>query len=95
MIDLDIKYIKFIKEIISKYLDEYSLYLFGSRAKGVSKKYSDVDLAIEADNFSSEIKAKLEFEFENSTLPYEVDLIDLNNISDEFKKLILSSMVEL
>lgn len=95
MIDLDIKYIKFIKNIISKYLDEYSLYLFGSRAKGVAKKYSDIDLAILANNFSSEIKNKLEFEFENSTLPYEVDLIDLNNVNDEFKKLILSSMVEL
>lgn len=95
MIDLDTKYITYINTVISKYLNEYKLFLFGSRAKGTAKKYSDIDLAIKADGFTTSIKNRIEFEFENSTLPYEVDIVDLNNITEEFKKLINDSMVEI
>ena len=43
MINLEDKYIDFIKKTISKYLGSFEVYLYGSRVKGTSKKYSDVD----------------------------------------------------
>ncbi len=95
MIDLEDKYIVFIKEIISKYLIDYELYLYGSRAKGLARKYSDVDLAISSPMLTQEIKSKIEFDLENSTFPYKIDLADLNNITEQFKKLIESSLVKL
>ncbi len=69
--------------------------MFGSRAKGTARKFSDIDLAIKSDGLNSKIIDKLNFEFENSTLPYEVDLIDLNSITSEFKTLIKDSLVEI
>jgi len=95
MIDLNEKYISFIKKTFDEHLTEYKLYLFGSRAKGNAKKYSDIDLAIDSKNFNSEIKSKLENFFSNSTIPYEIDIIDLNNINDQFKQLIKNDLIEI
>ena len=95
MIDLDKKYADYIKNIIAQNLDNYKLYIFGSRVKGSKKKYSDIDIAIASNELTSQIKSKLEFIFENSTIPYKIDIIDLNNITEKFKSLIEQDLVEL
>lgn len=95
MIDLDEKYINFLKKIISCYLDDYKLYMFGSRVNGNARKYSDIDIAIKSNKLTSSIKSQIELDFENSTLPYEVDVVDLNTISDDFKNLIKNTLVEI
>ena len=95
MIDLDVKYINFIKNTISSYLKEYKLYIFGSRVNGNARKYSDIDIAIESDKLTPAIKSQIELDFENSTLPYEVDVIDLNNFSNDFKNLIKNTLIEI
>ncbi len=95
MINLDEKYISQIKNIISAYLDEYNLYLFGSRANGNAKQYSDIDIAISSKKITSEIKNKIEFDFENSTIPYKIDFVDLNNISVEFKNQIKNFLIKI
>jgi len=95
MINLAPEYIEFIKKIVNENLKHYKLYMFGSRVTGRAKKYSDVDIAILSDELTSDIKAKIEFEFENSTLPYEVDVIDLNSITERFKNLIKDTLIEI
>ena len=95
MIDLDEQYIDFIKKVFDVYLGEYKLYLFGSRAKNRAKKYSDVDLAVDSPKLTKEIKSQIETFFETSTIPYEVDIIDLNDITDKFKNLISKDLVKL
>jgi predicted nucleotidyltransferase len=67
-----------------------NVYVFGSRAIGTAKKYSDLDLAIDycGQKIPFEVYAKLSISFENSLLPYKVDIIDLNLVSDQFKKVI-------
>lgn len=95
MIDLEEKYIDFIKNTISSMIHNYKLYIFGSRAKNRAKKYSDIDLAIDSQELTPQIKTKLEFTFENSTLPYEVDIINLNDIDNKFKDLIQKDLIEI
>ncbi len=95
MIDLESKYLKFIKKTVAGYLKEYKLYMFGSRVKGKAKKYSDIDIAIDSPEFNTKIKSRLEFIFEDSTMPYEVDIVDLNSITDTFKNLIKDDLVEI
>lgn len=93
MIDLEPKYLEFVKKTVSSHLKDYRLYMFGSRVKGTAKPYSDIDLAIDSKELTSNIKSALEFDFENSLLPYKVDIIDLNNISSEFKAVIENNLV--
>ena len=95
MIDLEKKYIDFIKQTVNKFLHDYKLYIFGSRVKNRAKEYSDIDIAIDSFELTSEVKSKLEAYFENSTLPYEVDIVNLNTISDDFKKIIENDLVKI
>ena len=44
---------------------------------------------------SLEQKLRLESDFENSTFPYEVDIVDLNTIKENFKNIIKDDLVEL
>ncbi len=95
MINLDEKYINFIKASISRYLPDCKIFIFGSRVKGTAKKYSDIDIALNSKNLDENILLKIQNEFENSTLPYEVDIIDINNISETFKNHILNDLTEI
>lgn len=89
------RHIDYIKETLKRYIPnpEAKFYIFGSRANGKYREYSDVDIAIDCSDLTTAIKSKLELEFENSTFPYEVDIVDLNNIKDNFKNLIQDELV--
>ena len=95
MFGLEERHLNFIKETLKRYIpnSDAKFYIFGSRARGKFREYSDVDIAIDCPNLTSDIKPKLELEFENSTFPYEVDIVDLNNIKDNFRNLIQDDLV--
>ena len=95
MFGLEERHLNFIKETLKKYVPspDAKFYIFGSRARGKYREYSDVDIAIDSPDLTSEIKSKLEIEFENSTFPYEVDIVDLNTIKENFKTLIQDDLV--
>ncbi len=95
MIDLKEEYLEFIKKTVASQLKDFRLFIFGSRTKNCAKKYSDVDIAIDSKYLNDKIKSHLEYLFENSLLPYQVDVIDLNNITQEFKKAIQADLVEI
>ena len=59
MIDLEEKYIDFIRKTIRQYLQEGKIYLFGSRTKGTSRKYSDIDIALDCPNLNENILLKI------------------------------------
>ena len=95
MFGLEDRHLNFIKETLKKYIPNPNakFYIFGSRARGKFREYSDVDIAIDSSDLTSTIKSKLELEFENSTFPYEVDIVDLNNIKESFRNLIQDDLV--
>jgi len=57
--------------------------LFGSRAKGNYKSGSDIDLAIFSQNLSFDELLEIKVNLEELLLPYLIDLIDYNTISNE------------
>lgn len=66
------------------------VYLFGSRARGQSRSTSDVDVAILPETplppwALSEVREALE----ESTVPFHVDVVDLSQVSDEFRERVL------
>ena len=72
------------------------VYVFGSRTKGTARKFSDLDLAIDfnGQKIPREIKSELESFFEASFISIKVDIVDLNNISENFKKIIIPDLQE-
>lgn len=72
-------------------------YIFGSRAKGTFKKFSDVDIAVDLNNnkLEPEILAQILINFEDSIFPYKVDIIDLNGIDKKFFDYIKNDLIQI
>jgi predicted nucleotidyltransferase len=87
-LDIKTEHKKIVSDLLEKHLPpSTTIWVFGSRAKGTAKKYSDLDLAIQTNSpLSSNILANLKFDLEESDLPYKVDIVDWNTLSDSFKK---------
>ena len=78
-----------VREILSKY--PYQFFAFGSRVKGTYKKFSDLDLVYK-DDIPLNVVSHIEEDFEESDLPFTVDLVDWRHCSEDFRRLIESTM---
>jgi len=68
-----------------------AVWLFGSCARGEARQHSDIDIAIlPRDNLPSGFFAELAADFEESPIPYDVDLVDLRSadaaLADEVRR---------
>jgi len=69
--------------------EEAAVYVFGSRARGTAKKAADLDLAIDARRkLTLQEEVALSEKFEDSDLPYKVDIVDLRSSSAAFGKIV-------
>ncbi len=89
-IDISPQEYDIVKNILKKHLPkDCKVWVFGSRAKNKTRFNSDLDLAIQ---YIQPLRQKQIFDLEQafieSLLPYEVDIIDMNNISDSFKEIV-------
>lgn len=72
------------------------IWVFGSRATGRARLYSDLDLALDAGRrLTLDELARLAEAFSESDLPYKVDLIDWHAIDDRFRRLVAAERVAL
>lgn len=95
MIDLEPQHLELVKKILKQHLkNDAKVFVFGSRATGKAKKFSDLDLAIQySQKISLSEFANLRSDFEESYLPYKVDIIDLNVIEESFRKKITPDLI--
>ena len=71
-------------------------WVFGSRATGRARRYSDLDLAIDVGRrLSLDEIARLSEAFSDSDLPYKVDLVDWQDIDDRWRQMIVAERVPL
>ena len=63
---------------------ELRIWIFGSRAVEKHRPFSDIDILLESPALNFSDLSRLEEEFEESSLPYKVDLVDLRKISPEY-----------
>ena len=89
MINVSRKHLGTIKRILAEYVGDCEVRVFGSRVMGTAKNHSDLDLTVVAPNkIKRRTKMLLREAFEESDLPFRVDVIDYNAISDEFRAII-------
>ena len=89
MIKIDDQYLTIVKNIIKKHVPECEVKAFGSRVNGTPKIYSDLDLAIKnSKKIPIEKIIALKDDFDDSIIPFRIDIIDWNAISNEFKNII-------
>jgi predicted nucleotidyltransferase len=69
-----------------------TVYVFGSRAKGTARKYSDVDLLLELDPpAEAKLLGDLADAFEESSLPFTVDVVSFSELNLHYKDEILKT----
>lgn len=78
-----------VLDILSRLAPGREVWAFGSRARGTAKPYSDLDLAVlgPAPLTLSELAALAEA-FQESALPFKVDVVDWASTAEGFRRII-------
>ena len=82
-------YLGEMKKIIANYLDlqEYRLFLFGSRSEGTNRRFSDYDLGVLGPKkVSASDLALMSADLDDSDIPYRVEVVDFQNVSENFRR---------
>jgi predicted nucleotidyltransferase len=77
-----------IRKIIFRFVNprEVRAFIFGSRATGGGRRFSDIDIGIEGKKqIDSLLLADIKEAFEESHIPYIVEVVDFSRVSDRFK----------
>jgi type I restriction enzyme S subunit len=89
MIDVSPEQLQTIKDILEHHVPGCEVRAFGSRFTWTAKDYSDLDLAIVGtEKLPFKDISALKTAFEESDLPYRVDVLDWHAISLEFQQVI-------
>ncbi|MDR2677064.1 MAG: nucleotidyltransferase domain-containing protein [Puniceicoccales bacterium] len=90
-IDLAPEQMRLVRKIFDRYLpgSGATVYVFGSRATGKARKFSDLDLAVDyPEGIPEGVSLALKNEFEESNFPYFVDIIDYHRCEGPFQRII-------
>lgn len=87
---LNEKQLETVRSVFVRELPQADIFIFGSRATGKFKPFSDLDIAVDmkGQKIPIDLLTRIENSFEESDLPFKIDIVDLEQISPEFKKAI-------
>lgn len=81
-----------IISLISALVPDAKIYLYGSRARGTNKEWSDIDLALDAGReLPLGAVGELASILEASSIPYKIDIVDING---EISKVMRESILK-
>jgi predicted nucleotidyltransferase len=89
-VDITPEQMAIVQGILKDHLPKGTLaWAFGSRVTCKAKPFSDLDIALEgAVPLPADVLIDLKEAFEQSSLPWKVDVIDLNAVSPEFRAIV-------
>lgn len=86
MIDLTPDELRLARAILARHVPEQEARVFGSRAKGNAKPHSDLDLVLmEETPLPDRVRAELLADFDESDLPFRVDLVEWRDASQTLR----------
>lgn len=78
--------LEIVQRILRGCIPDREVQVFGSRATGTRlKRFSDLDLAI-AGRLTAAESARLAYDFDESALPFKVDLVELGDVEEGFAR---------
>jgi len=88
-LDVEERHLRMLLDILAEHAPDADVMAFGSRALGKAKPYSDLDLAVRCTGKMDIGKlARLEEAFQESDVPFRVDVVDWYRISDAFRAVV-------
>jgi type I restriction enzyme S subunit len=96
LIDISPENWRIVRDILQRYVADREVWAFGSRAKWTAKEFSDLDIAIIGDKpLSIALTADLREAFQESALPFKVDIVDWANITPSFQQVIQAAKIQI
>ena len=92
-IDITTAQRKLILDLLGKYLPNTSAWAYGSRVTWKARPQSDLDMVVFATPEQAHAVAKLKEAFEESDLPFRVDLFAWHEVPEQFQKNIMAEHV--
>lgn len=73
--------------VLSGLFPQAKIYLFGSRARGTNAQWSDIDIALQEEKKISRYAiGEAVSMLAASNMPYKIDIVDFNAVSDDMRK---------
>ena len=96
-LDLRDDHTAILRNVLRTYLPvDARAYVFGSRARGGARRYSDLDLALAWDRpLGYDLIGQIAEALSDSDLPFKVDIVDLSLVAPTFRKRIAADCVPL
>ena len=96
-IDIRADHLRIVHDVLARHLpDGVRVWVFGSRVTWATKDSSDLDLALEGDGeIPPRSLSALEAAFEDSDLPFAVDVVDAKRIGERFREIVAEQRVAL
>ena len=93
--DMREAHIRILREALCAHLPrDVRVWVFGSRAHGGARRYSDLDLALEWGRpLDVDLMGLIAEALSESDLPYKVDLVDLTLVDPAFKARVLRDCI--
>lgn len=96
MLDLKSEYQAILRAIVHRRFPHHQARVFGSRASGRAKPWSDVDLALLGEAAIDDLAmAHAREDFDESDLPFTVDLVRLSDLPAPMQELVLHDGIPL
>ena len=93
-IDIQPDHWEIVRRILQTHVPYAEVWVFGSRATGKAKPFSDLDIAIiTTQPLPLDVSASLHDDFSESDLPYKVDVVDWATTSASFRTIIARTKV--
>jgi len=72
-----------------------TVWIFGSRARGDHKEFSDLDLMVESEKDVSSYIGNIQEILENGNFPYKVEIVQSKDFADSYRESFARDKVEL
>ncbi|MGH7110249.1 MAG: nucleotidyltransferase family protein [Stellaceae bacterium] len=95
--DLPADHRRLVRDILRAHLPQgVRAWVFGSRATGRARRYSDLDLALDCGRrLTLDERARLAEAFSDSDLPYKIDILDWQGLDARFRRIIAAERMPL
>jgi predicted nucleotidyltransferase len=88
MIDVEARHRDLLLSLIARHLPGTAVWAFGSRITGTSRPSSDLDLVVFSPPEASGDVDSLREAFDESDLPFRVDLLEWESLPENFRRVI-------
>jgi predicted nucleotidyltransferase len=95
--DIESNYLNQTKELVLRVTSDLdcTIFLFGSRACGLHRRSSDIDIGFSGLNESvfSKVRDRLLSELEDSVIPHHVDLVNMDTAPSNFREVAMRKVI--